>query len=242
MKKKIKDTIRKKKIRRLAIIPAREGSKRVKNKNLKKFHGQPLIYYSIKAAKNSKLFDKIHISSDSKKILDYSKKLGIKDDFIRPKILSGDKIGLEPVIEYVSDQYLRKGEFFDQVWLIYATNPFINKKIIKSCEIQFRKKFSVRNHALMTVTKYNYPAQWAMKINKLGYLKAFNKKNLKLRSQNLIETYCDAGMINIYPGNKSLRKLSNIKYFPFEISIYNSFDIDTKEDFSIAKKIFKLKK
>ena len=66
-------------IKRLAIIPARGGSKRIKNKNLKNFHGKPLIYYSITAAKNSKIFDKIHVSSDSKKILKYSEKLKIKE-------------------------------------------------------------------------------------------------------------------------------------------------------------------
>ena len=61
-------------IKRLAIIPARGGSKRIKNKNLKLFYGKPLIYYSIKALKDSNIFSKIHISSDSSKILNYSNK------------------------------------------------------------------------------------------------------------------------------------------------------------------------
>ena len=68
-------------IKRLAIIPARGGSKRIKYKNLKLFCGKPLIYYSIKALKESNLFNKIHISSDSNKILNYSNKLKIKTDF-----------------------------------------------------------------------------------------------------------------------------------------------------------------
>ena len=60
-------------IKRLAIIPARGGSKRIKNKNLKNFFGKPLIYYSILAAKKSKIFSEIHVSADSKKILKYQK-------------------------------------------------------------------------------------------------------------------------------------------------------------------------
>ena len=72
-------------IKRLAIIPAKKISKRIKNKNLKLFKGKPLLYYPIKAAKQSKIFDTIHISSDSEKILNYSNSLNIKTDFKRPK-------------------------------------------------------------------------------------------------------------------------------------------------------------
>ena len=82
-------------IKRLAIIPARAGSKRIKNKNMKLFFGKPLIYYSIKAALDSKIFDKIHISSDSKKIINYGKKFKINSDFERPKYLSDDRTGIK---------------------------------------------------------------------------------------------------------------------------------------------------
>ena len=84
-------------IKRLAIIPARGGSKRIKNKNLKLFCGKPLIYYPIKAIKESNLFNKIHISSDSSKILNYCNKLKIKTDFKRPKYLADDKTALNKV-------------------------------------------------------------------------------------------------------------------------------------------------
>ena len=77
-------------IKRLAIIPARGGSKRIKNKNLKFFFGKPLIYYSILAAKKSKIFSKIHVSSDSSKILNYVKNLNVQTEFKRPKNLSND--------------------------------------------------------------------------------------------------------------------------------------------------------
>jgi CMP-N-acetylneuraminic acid synthetase len=83
-----KTNLDKKKINRLAIIPARKGSKRIKNKNLKLFNNKPLIFHSINAAINSKIFDKIHVSSDSKEILSYVKKVGLKNDFTRPKNIS----------------------------------------------------------------------------------------------------------------------------------------------------------
>ena len=84
------------------IIPARAGSKRIKNKNMKLFFGKPLIYYSIKAALDSKIFDKIHISSDSKKIINYAKKFKINSDFERPKYLSDDRTGIKKVLEFVT--------------------------------------------------------------------------------------------------------------------------------------------
>ena len=227
-----------KKISRLAIIPARHGSKRVKNKNIKFFKKKPLIYYAIKSAIESNLFRKIHVSSDSSKILNYSKKIGVKYNFKRPKKLSGDKVPLAPVLEFVVDEYLKRGESFDEIWLIYPTNPFITKNILKKCSKSFKEISTHPKNALMTVTKYNYPIFWAQKKNKKNYLSAVFKKYLKLRSQDLENIFCDAGMVNVYSGIKFLKKLKNIKYFPFELPIYESVDIDTVEDFKFADKIF----
>ena len=130
-------------IKRLAIIPARAGSKRIKNKNMKLFFGKPLIYYSIKAALDSKIFDKIHISSDSKKIINYGKKFKINSDFERPKYLSDDRTGIKKILEFVTKKYKSQNINFDEVWLIYATNPFINKKTIINCKKIFKKKNSI---------------------------------------------------------------------------------------------------
>ena len=79
-------------VKRLAIVPARGGSKRIRNKNIKLFCGKPVINYTINTLQKSKLFSKIHVSTESKKIAEVCKKK-IKFDFFRPKRLSGDKIG-----------------------------------------------------------------------------------------------------------------------------------------------------
>ena len=79
-------------VRRLLIIPARGNSKRIKNKNIKNFCGKPIIYYSLVNAKKSKLFDKIHVSTDSHKILRIVNKLGFKIDFLRSKKFSSDQM------------------------------------------------------------------------------------------------------------------------------------------------------
>tara|TARA_B100000989_G_scaffold50276_1_gene33232 strand:+ start:10049 stop:10738 length:690 start_codon:yes stop_codon:yes gene_type:complete len=225
--------------KRLAIIPAREGSKRIKNKNLKKFHHKPLIYYSITSTLNSGIFDKVHISSESQKILNYSKNLGIVNDFVRPKKLSDDQVGVFPVVKYVAEQYKRMGCVFDEIWLVYATNPFISQEIIKKCSLKYNEISNKSSNALITVTKYNYPIQWAHKINDRGFLVPLDKRGIKLRSQDLLNTYCDAGMINVYSWKKILNNFNNIKYYPYELPLYKSIDIDTLEDFKIAEKIYK---
>ena len=77
---------------RILIIPARKGSTRIKNKNRKKFNGKPIIAYSILAAKKSKLFNKIHVSTNCKKIKKISTLYGVKFDFYRPEKLSKNNV------------------------------------------------------------------------------------------------------------------------------------------------------
>lgn len=227
-------------IKRLAIIPARSGSKRIKNKNLKIFCGKPLIYYSIKALKDSNIFSKIHVSSESAKILNYSNKLDIKTDFMRPDHLADDKATLDKVLKYVVSKYKSLNQTFDEVWLIFANNPFIRKKTLIDCSKAYKKINYRNNNALMTVTKYNYPVNWAQRLSKNNYLLPLDKFNLKTRSQDLKQIYCEAGMINIYSGKSfDIKKKKN--YFPFKLPIYLSVDIDDLSDFELAKRLFKNK-
>ena len=77
------------------------------------------------------MFDKIHVSTDSKKIASIVNKINIKTDFLRTKKLSQDKISIQEIIKFVVEKYSRIGLNFDEVWLFFATNPFVNSKIIK---------------------------------------------------------------------------------------------------------------
>ena len=81
---------------------------------MKLFYNKPLIYYSIKSCLSSNLFSKIHVSSNSKKILNYSTTLGLKNDFVRPDYLSGGNVGLAPVIQFVVNQFKKLGKSYDQ--------------------------------------------------------------------------------------------------------------------------------
>ena len=102
-------------IRRLAIIPARGGSKRIPKKNIKDFCGNPMISYIIRSAEESRLFNKIHISSDSLEIINCVKKLGYEPDFKRPDNLSGDHTSIMEVLKFVVEKYKSLNQIFDEI-------------------------------------------------------------------------------------------------------------------------------
>ena len=95
-----------KKTKRLLIIPARSGSKRIKNKNIKNFFDKPIIHYPLKVALKSNIFNKIHVSTDSKRIQKTVQIIGNFVDFLRPKNLSKDETSLKTVINYVLNNYV----------------------------------------------------------------------------------------------------------------------------------------
>ena len=220
-------------IKRLALVPARIGSKRIKQKNIKIINKKPLIQITINKLKEVKIFDKIHISTESLVIKKLSEKNGIKFDFLRPKNLSKDNIPISKVVKYTLKKYKKLGKTFDEVWIFYVTNPFLKKSHIKNAyKIYKRNKGKV---SVMSVSNYNYPIQWALTVNKKNYLTPINFKNSKI---NKNKVYCEAGMFVIYQKN-FLNKNANIKYKPYIIPIWDTIDIDTIDDFKLAKKLLK---
>jgi len=222
-------------IKRLAIIPARGGSKRIKNKNIVKFLGKPLIYYAIDSLKESKLFDTIHISTDSSKIKKIVKNKNINIDFFRPKHLSGDKTSVQKVIDFVFKKFKKKNLLFDEVWLIFATNPFISKKILINASKLYRKYKG--RYSILPVSKYNYPIEWALKIKKNFLLEPVFRNEIKKNSNKFKQKYCDAGMFVAYERDFLNKKKHRFK--PLIIPYAETVDIDNFEDFHLAEKLFK---
>ena len=112
----------------IAIIPARGGSKRLPRKNIKEFNGKPLIAWSIIVALNSKIFDKVIVSTDDEEIAEISKRYGAEVPFIRPKSLSGDFAPTRDVVLHLIDWFNQKQILVKSICCIYATAPFINEK------------------------------------------------------------------------------------------------------------------
>ena len=138
----------------LAIIPARAGSKRIPGKNYKKFNGEPVIINTIKKLKKSKLFDRIIVSTDSKKIAKISKKYGAEVPFVRPKLLSNDHISITSVISHTVKFLIKEGYNFDYVCCVYAPNPFLKISDLKKGLTKIRsKKFNY----VFSATPFKFP-------------------------------------------------------------------------------------
>lgn len=144
----------------LAIIPARLGSKRLKYKNIKLFKGRPLFVWSYIAAKKSKYIDKIFISTESKRILNYAKKYGYRSNLLRSKKISRDQTSSEEVILDV----LRKNKKFDYFILLQPTSPLrTNFDIDRSINLIINKK----KNFLVSINRENKKYNGAIYINKI---------------------------------------------------------------------------
>ncbi len=223
----------------IAIIPARGGSKRIKNKNIKLFCGKPIIYYTIKAARNSKIFNKIIVSTDSFKIKKISEKYGAEVPFIRPSTLSDDFTSTIDVIKHAIKTISNIDNKKINICCIYPTSPLIRKNDL----VNSYKKFSKKKYSFFfSAAKFNYPVQRGFFLNKKNYIRVLNKKNYKKRSQDLKQIFHDAGQF-YWATNKTWinkKMVFNNKSSIFLLPRLRVQDIDTLEDWKIAEKLYKL--
>ena len=226
---------------KICLIPARSGSKRIKNKNIKKFLGKPLINWSIQKAKKSKLFNEIIVSTDRKKIANIARKLGASVPFLRPKQLSNDYAVDRDVLHHYLD-YTRKNNIkVNLLCYLYPTVPLLKISTLKKCYNLINK---TKCPKVITICKFPSPIQRALKKNNFGAVKFNKKKFIFYRSQNLKEYYYDAGQCYWYNIEKyeKLRNKKEIKTLSVELNPYEVQDINTIKEFLAAKKLFKFNK
>jgi N-acylneuraminate cytidylyltransferase/pseudaminic acid cytidylyltransferase len=219
----------------LCIIPARGGSKRVPKKNIKIFHGKPLIAYSIENAKKSELFEQIVVSTDSEEIAEISMKYGAEVLF-RPKELADDYTGSMDVFEHAINE-IDKEKKYEYACMIYPTAPLLKVEYLKKGLDELKKSNSCFSFG---ATSFEYPIWRGFEIVKSNAKMIF-PEFMSSRSQDLKEVYHDAGAFY-------WKKLSCKKTFHFDDAIpiimprYLVVDIDTEEDFIMAEKLYKINK
>ena len=223
----------------IAIIPDRQGSKRIPKKNIKNFNGKPIILNTIEKLKKSKLFDKIIISTDSKQIVKICEKKGVEAPFLRSKNLSGDKVTTNAVIQHSINFLEKKNYDFNFVCCVYAPNPFLQSKDLIA---GYKKVQNSRYTFVFSGTNFLYPYSRSFIINKKQKLELIFPENKLKKTQNIKTLTCDAAQFywghkkNWLKYNHVFQKNSSIITIPN----YRYCDIDTLEDWKRAEVIGKI--
>ena len=219
----------------VCLIPARAGSKRIPNKNIRLFHGQPLITWSIQTAIDSGLFDAIYVSTDSHEIADIASAHGATIPFMRPSKLADDYTIDLDVKNHFLDWAKDKDLKLDELCYLYPTAPFITVKTLKGCRDLLRNEGASKAY---TITTYPYPVMRALIEGKDKDLSFVWSQYENVRSQDMPEYFHDAGQCYFYDLGK---RGNNSKTVGYRISRHESQDIDTEEDFLVAEELFALK-
>jgi pseudaminic acid cytidylyltransferase len=223
----------------IAIIPARAGSKRIKNKNLKQFYGKPIIAWSIEEAIKSKCFDEVFVSTDSYSIAEVAKEYGAKVPFIRNSNLSDDHTGILDVIKDAIEQLSSIGYEFENVCCIFATAPFIESNYIHD---GLKKIMNNNQIFVLSATTFKYPVQRSFTIDGKKGMQMLFEENYHTRTQDLSEVWHDAAQF--YWGSKETWKNANKIFLNSSeiVKIPNIVvqDIDTNEDWKNAELVYKI--
>lgn len=227
--------------RRVAIIPARGGSKRIPRKNIRPFGGKPIIAWSIEAALASGLFWKVLVSTDDEEIAEVAAAHGAEVPALRPRGLADDHTGLRRVMSHCVQQLAEGGEEMPtQVCFLLATAPFVEVDDLRrglNLLEQHEASFAY------SVAKYPYPIQRAIRIREDGRVEMLQPEYRLTRSQDMEERYHDAGQF--YWG-KAASFLNGEELIASPVSVpvilpyRRVVDIDTEEDWVRAELLFRM--
>lgn len=223
---------------RLAIIPARGGSKRIPRKNIKPFCGKPIIAWPIESARLSDCFDRIIVSTDDPEIAEVACLHGAEVPFLRPPELSDDHTGTIPVIAHAIDWINCNVGSVDFACCLYATAPFVQPEDLRrGLDVL---QYSKTKYAF-SVTSYAFPIQRAIRITADQRVEMFSPEHFNTRSQDFEEAFHDAGQF--YWGLAAAwlagTPLFTSDAVPVMLPRHRVQDIDTAEDWVQAEWLFK---
>ncbi|MBU6463654.1 MAG: pseudaminic acid cytidylyltransferase [Bradyrhizobium sp.] len=219
---------------KIAIIPARGGSKRIPRKNIRLFCGKPIMAYSISAAHDTGLFDQIVVSTDDEEIASIARASGATTPFLRPREIADDFTGTNAVVRHAIAWFNGRGSNITYACCIYATAPLIQSRFIREgYEILARSDADFA----FSMTSYPFPIQRALRLTPDGRVDVFYPEHRMTRSQDLEASYHDAGQF--YWGTASAF-LGDVPLFsPRSVGVILPRllvqDIDTLEDWEQAE-------
>lgn len=228
------------KVKKLAVITARGGSKRIPRKNIKDFCGRPILAYSIEAAKDSGLFDEVMVSTDDEEIAAIAESYGAKVPFLRSADSSSDYATTTDVLLEVVGAYQKRGNNFTWLCCLYPTAPFVTAEKLKRA---FQKLRESDADALIPVAPFSYPPLRGLVIQE-------NQVSMKwpeytfTRSQDLETIYHDCGQFYFIRTDALIREKNMLcrKMIPMVMSEFEVQDIDNEMDWELAELKYRLLK
>lgn len=226
-------------MRKIAMITARGGSKRIPRKNIKEFCGKPILAYSIEAALSSGCFDTVMVSTDDGQIAQVAKQYGAQVPFFRSEETSNDYAATADVILEVLSEYQKRAESYDLVCCIYPTAPFLTGERLRQAMALLEDGEA---DSVLPVVRFSFPPQRSVVI-KDGFLQPKWPECMPMRSQDLEPFYHDAGQFYCLRTESFLKqkKLIMDKTVPLELSELEVQDIDTLQDFRLAEVKFRMR-
>jgi pseudaminic acid cytidylyltransferase len=222
---------------RIAVIPARGGSKRIPRKNIRPFRGIPIIAYSVRAAILSQLFDKVIVSTDDSEIAQVANSVGAETPFLRPPELSGDFVGTTRVVKHAIEWTTSNLGNVGTVCCIYATAPFVTARHLR---MGLEVLQSNNKSFAFATTSYAFPIQRAIRQSNDGGVEPFFPEYAETRSQDLVPAFHDAGQFYWGQSQAFVDELTTFAPHssPVHIPRWMVQDIDTEEDWFHAEIMF----
>lgn len=223
----------------LAIIPARSGSKGLKNKNIKLINGKPLIAWSISQVLASKHVSQVYVSTDSQTIADISKSYGAQIPFIRPAYLAEDDTPTSDVILHTIEELTKQGKVFSHVMLIEPTSPLRETSDIDAAIEELLNKSYAKSIVGISKVESQHPS-FCVSLTSDNLLRSKNDF-IVLRRQDINELYFYDGSIYLseihtYIDKKNFYHEHTLGYI---MPKYKSFEIDDEIDFDIVEMLMK---
>ena len=217
----------------VAIIPARSGSTRIPQKNIRSFLGKPMISYPIKTIQKSKVIDKIIVSTDDEKIAKIAKNFGALVPFIRPRELSDDFTPTVPVIAHATKFLIESGYDIENVCCVCPCTPLLKYDIIDDCYENF---IAGQHEFAFPVVVYPHPIQRAMRMLESRKMEFMFREYELTRTQDLEKMYHDAAQF--YWGTAEAwmtGKKMHSDGIGVPIESWKVVDIDDEEDWRKAE-------
>jgi len=222
---------------KIAVIPARGGSKRIPGKNIRSFHGKPVLAYSIEVALRSGLFDRVLVSTDDPKIARVAEAYGAEIPFMRPAKIADDYTGTNAVVRHALQWLQQRNQPAEYACCIYATAPFLQEGSLRQGWSALKKQ---RLAFSFSVTSFPFPIQRSIRVNEIGEVEPVMPDAIKKRSQDLEETYHDAGQFYWGTADAFLQQtpLFSSHSVPIILPRHLVQDIDTLEDWRRAELMY----